>query len=351
MHIPTYRLAPFTSRVRNKLGLPSSLATLASRSWEVAPAIETQVPPALFDEQDLSRISGVAPPNSLANQVKKARGGLQRHSATLAHELHDAVLCGGHVFTKRLTFRIDTTPVPLFAPPIEQEFDAGVLANSHFGLRYFGHWLIDDLPRAIAAEQLGKPVSALQRPSAHQTDYLAALGIDMPTPRAARFKRLVILEDFGQNLYKRQRYGMLRETLRKRLRPSGGRKVMLLRGESGARRLLVNEQEVAAAMKARGFEVFDPLHARLEDMAAACLDAEVVLGVEGSQLANGVMWMKTTGTLVVIQPPQYFDMYFKGRCDCEGMRYAFIVAEPRSSDAFWLDINPLQRLLDRLPSI
>lgn len=352
MSSSAYRLAPFASRLRGKLGLRPALATLASRSWVISPAVDSVVPSAVFDARDLDKITGVAPDsNTIASQIQRALGGLQHHRATIAYELRDAVLTEGHLFTQRIAIQIDTTPMPLVAPETAYELTEGVLANSAYGIRYFGHWMVDDLPLTLAAMQLGEPVSTLMRPTPHQTGYLAALGLAPRTIASTRFQSIIVLDDVGQNTYKRERYEALRRLVTaQHPTPRRQSKVMLLRGTSGVRRLLQNEDEVALAMQARGFDVLDATKVSLERILEATLDADLVLGVEGSQLANGAMWMKPGGTMVVIQPPHRFNMYFKDRCDCESIRYAFVVGDPCGEGDFSVELPKLHRLLDRLES-
>ena len=65
-------------------------------------------------------------------------------------------------------------------------------------------------------------------------------------------------------------------------------------------------------------------------------------------MANGMMWMSYTGTVVAIMPPQRFETIMKDRCDCLGINFALIVADQVSETDFSVDTNALNRLLDRV---
>jgi capsular polysaccharide biosynthesis protein len=344
-----YRLAPLTSRLRRRLGLPNDFRVSHSRSWQISPGGTTQVRAALYDPLDLNRISGVFPGNTIAGQIALVQAGERQHGACVAYELRNAVLTRGHLFNHATTHRLALSPLPLLAGRVVRRISEAVLASTHYGIKYFGHWMTDDLPLTLAAQDIGHAVSALTRPTDHQRQYLALLGIEVPVVEAALFDRIVVLDDVGQNAYKRDRLVTLRELVRAQVQPAHHRGVMLLRGTSGERRLLLNESDVAQAMRTRGYVVLDPRQCTAAELARACLDTPIVLGVEGSQLVHGLMVMAPHGTLVELQPPARFNVTFKDRCDVEGMRYAFVVGHGQG-EAFSIDIGALNRLLDRIES-
>ncbi len=305
------------------------------------------MPPAIFEEDDLARIVGVPVEDTIARNVDLVRGGLVQNRPTIAYELRNAVLSGGHLFTWRACHRISMKSAPAWVRTPERRFEEAALASTHYGQKYFGHWLSDDLPLKLAAESLAPAVSVLEAPTPHQRQYLDILGLAPLVVGDAFFSRIIVLDDVGQNVFKRQRYDVLRERMRSRVTSPGNRKVMILRGKSGQRRLLLNEPQVAIALASRGFTALDPTALTATEIAQACLDAECVVGVEGSQLKHGLSFMSRQGTLVVLQPPNRFCLVQKGRCDCEGIRYALQVGHEVGAD-FTIDIDALHRLLDRL---
>ena len=297
------RLRPLASRLRPYLGRSNAIAQGASRHWVVSPPEPGLAPGALFEPADLEKIKGVAPDSStLTGEIERARGGPVVHFATTAYELRDATLAAGHLFTRKVYCRLSDAPAPLWSKAGLREHSDGVLASSHYGVKYFGHWMNDDLPKLLAARQLGHPVSTLLRPTPAQEGYLRLLGLDAEAVADAHFERLVVIDDVGQNADKRRRIAELRGLAEAHASPRRGAGVMLLRGKSGLSRALANESEVAAIARARGFEVIDPAVTEAGELLRLCIGARVVLGVEGSQLVNGLMWMAASGCAVVIQP-------------------------------------------------
>jgi capsular polysaccharide biosynthesis protein len=110
---------------------------------------------------------------------------------------------------------------------------------------------------------------------------------------------------------------------------------------------MTNEPAVAAALSARGFKILDPMRLQAAELVQACANAQIVVGIEGSHLAHGIVAMRRGGTLVALQPPARFSSIWKGICEGRDLRYAFAVGHPQGQD-FSIDIDALNRLLDRV---
>ena len=344
------RLQPFVSRVRPRFGLPNEVSKVADRQWELSPALETDAPPSIYLESDLAKISGVGPDDTLDSQLQRVRGGRGWHKATMAYELRDAVLVEGNLHSYKASLPIAGGKSMLRAKAAERHYEHAALASSEYGVRFFGHWMLDDLPRLLAARDIATPVSVAPRPTATQAGYTNLLGLGSDRVLNASFDRIVVIDDVGQNAYKRERYARLRSLGVGRQPEERHPGVMLMRGATGARRMLVNEEEVAELARARGMQVMDPATRPAQEVVQACRDASIVLGVEGSQLSNGLLWMSRVGAVVVIQPPQRFVMVLKDTCDCIGLRYAFVVGDPVDATDFRVDVGDVERILDRVQS-
>lgn len=342
------KLAPLLSRVRRHLGGNAEYKAHATRSWVLHPDETATIQPAIFDADELQKITAFAPGDGREIELIRAAGGPGFHHATTAYELSDVLLSAGHVFTPRVHHPIANHRAPLFPNPPTREFDHAVMISTYYGIRYFGHWMADDLPMLMAARDIGEPVSVTRRMSPAQAGYLDLLGLDTPALEDAYFKKLVLIDDAGQNSHKRARFERLRQLAVPHGTQPAPAGVMLLRGTGGSSRVLTNEAEVAEFARSRGFLVLDPTQADAGQLLRACAGAKVVLGVEGSHLTNGMLWMSQHGTMVLIQPPDRFHMILKNWCDCIGIRTAFMVGEGEASGGFRADTSALARLLDRV---
>jgi hypothetical protein len=76
----------------------------------------------------------------------------------------------------------------------------GALAASRQGLRFFGHWMRDDLTTALVMHDWAPLVAPKREPTLHQRDYLAALQLDI-TPAQNGHLYIALAGSDGKSLY------------------------------------------------------------------------------------------------------------------------------------------------------
>jgi capsular polysaccharide biosynthesis protein len=162
-------------------------------------------------------------------------------------------------------------------------------------------------------------------------------------------KTVLFDDDWGNNASKLERFTLVREKLLAHVRVEAHPGVFILRRASGKARIMFNEIELAEYLRERrGFRILDVTRDDVPTMVAGCAGARIVIGVEGSNLAHGLMAMQTGGALVTLQPPDRFSGVLKRTTDMAGMDFAFVVghAEP---GGFRVDPVEVERTLDLLP--
>lgn len=325
----------------------AGLRDVAERVWEVWPAEKTSIRPAIFDERDLERVTGVDADSSREIEWRRIRGGPIEYRPVTAFQLRDAVLSGGHLMLATMLRQYVLGPTPyigIVKKTIEEPALLTVTLNSS---RYFGHWLMDELTRVVMASDFGLPVAPPRPRSAHQEAYMKLLGLTQAVHTDTRFRRLTVIDDRTQNSRRRERYLKLRERARSGRVDADVPGVMLLRRSTGVARILTNEEELARRLEQRGFRTLCPTEHSIEHVLNQCMNARVVVGVEGSQLCHALMVMRSGGVLVTLQPPYRFNNILKTYCDALEMQYALIVGHPES-DGFSIDGDALDRLLDSI---
>lgn len=342
-----FTLTPAFARAARKLGFSRSLRDIAARSWVVAPETTTTVPPAIHDPGDWDRVTGVQPDSSFALERRRVAGGCVTHAPTTAFLLRGAVLSGGHLMVRGAVHLVGKGRPRAFGAYFHTEPVTSALVASRYGSTYFGHWITDDLPLMLAGAALAQPVAPTLPLSPHQRDYMRLCRLDRAVRDDVRFREIIVLEDFAQNDYKRERYLTLRERLRDGRKVVAHPGVFLLRKGTGARRSLVNEEALAELFVRRGGRALCPEEHSTEEVLDACLGARVVMGVEGSHLAHAFLGVELGGAMLVLQPPHLFNAVMKGYCDALGMRFAFVVGHP-AEGGFRIDPDAMLRMLDKL---
>jgi hypothetical protein len=235
---------------------------------------------------------------------------------------------------------------------VESTVDRAALCGTYDGLGFFGLWLTDDCTLVPLAEREGVPVTTHQPPSSHMQAYEAQIGLRPERVRAAYFRELVVFDDLDHNLDKGRRFEVMRGKLLANVKAERHPGVFILRRDSGKRRVMHNEIEVAEHLrKRRGFRVVDVTKDDLPAIVGASAGAEVVVGVEGSHLMHGLLLLERGRSLLALQPPHRFCSVLKRTMDRDGQHFGFVVCHADNSDnaGFRADLDEVERTLDLLP--
>lgn len=321
---------------------------IAHRQWTITPAETLTSKKAIFLEGDLDRVTQTQEETNIALETSRVLGGKKEHAATIAYALPNMELLDGNVYGHGASLRLSSSKTKYWVDDEPFTMDEAVLASSAHGNIYFGHWMSDDLTLHLAAEKLGPVFHSARRSYGHEAQYCSLFGVGQNRLQNACFKNLIVLEDFGQNSDKRDRY----QTLKSRLAAlpcQGNSKIFIRRGVSAARasRSLQNGAAVEAFLRVQGFLVVDPDTMSAEAIAFAARGASIVIGVEGSHLAHALYTLADKGTLLVLQPPYRFNNVFKDYTDCLDQDYAFLVGT-EAEGGFTIDLVLLERLLAKL---
>ena len=268
------------------------------------------------------------------------------------YRLKNAFLLDGSVYSAGCRYTVRSTndkkKIGFSMPGPARHFDSAVLASTCAGSTWWGHWVADELPMQMLGQNYGQLV-AFNRPLYRDEPiYRENLNLQpLITAGVAHFSELVVIDEFAQNPDKTKRYNRIRSILRKW--PKGKTRVFLSRGDTGMRRLLVNETEIKERLIKLGFEIVDISIQSADQVIAACRGAELVIGVEGSHMAPLLYLIEDYGTMVILYPP---DLVHTANADigvfCT-LSTAMFICEPYSSGLpgeFFADPEELCRFID-----
>lgn len=327
-------------------------AEMSDRQWEIHPAETAIAPPAIYLDGALDRVTGVQAETTRAWEQERIRGGLRPHHATIAYQLRDIQIRQGYVYKQALRLQFTRQREAWRHWGEVAQLPEAALACSLFGYNYFGHLLLDDLPLALAAAQIAPAITLDQSTSQQIAAYQTLTGIQPQFVAAADCSCLTLIDDIGQNRFKRDRLRTLRSRLALAHSGSPPRGVMLLRGQTGTRRTLVNEAEVVHWLQTQGFVCVVPEALSVPELLRQIGGAKIIIGVEGSQLAHGVYSLAAGGVMCTLQPPDRFNNVFKDYLDCldQDLRYAFVVGRP-AAHGFTINLADLARTLEQIDPV
>lgn len=335
-----------TARFRRRLDNARILHAVARQTVIMSPAEWGERPAAFHLPGQIERIRGVQEETTRDYENDRIRGGRVLHSATLAFELHDVRFRDGHLYSRGRRLSLVTRPEQRLAATRRQQIPECALVGSQVGDRYFGHFIVDNSATALLAQDHGPvmaPRGTARATWSHAAPYRDRMGLDLPVLDDADIARAWLFQDFGMTRNRAARLALLRDRVRASAADGrSGHGVYILRGDSGTSRQLLNEPQIAEMLSRQGFDIVDPATQTVEDIVARINCAAIVVSVEGSALAHGLLSMADHGAIVTIQPPRRFNNVWKDFTDTLGMRYGFVMGEDRG-DSFSVDGDDLMR--------
>ena len=326
------------------------LHSLAKKFWEIAPGAAFVRRPSFFLPGQLDRVTGWAYMDDPRQEMQS--GGELYQKPTRGFLFDDAWLIDGTLYKGSVRSYLSRRSRRIPQCWVESTVDRAALCGTYDGLGFFGLWLTDDCTLVPLAEREGVPVTTHQPPSSHMQAYEAQIGLRPERVRAAYFRELVVFDDLDHNLDKGRRFEVMRGKLLANVKAERHPGVFILRRDSGKRRVMHNEIEVAEHLrKRRGFRVVDVTKDDLPAIVGASAGAEVVVGVEGSHLMHGLLLLERGRSLLALQPPHRFCSVLKRTMDRDGQHFGFVVCHADNSDnaGFRADLDEVERTLDLLP--
>lgn len=329
---------------------PKFIGSLAARTWEIAGVELSTTQPAFFLPNQLERVTGWA--FASGHPQREMEGGIRvAHSPTTGLMLKNAWLIDGVLYNGDACSYLQPRSrhwFPLLH--VENEIDHGAVYCTYGGNKYFGQWLMDDCVTYPLAAAEGIPITTDQPVNIHTPAYESLLNMKPSRIQSAFIKEVVIFDDVGQNRHKHNRFRSINERLlfHATAKPHPG--VFILRGNTGEKRILRNEMELAEHLRdKRGFRILDPAKTDVQTILSTCAGAQTVVGVEGSGLMHGILLLQPGGAVLTLQPPNRFVFLYKHLTDRDHQHFGFVVGIAEEN-GFRIILDEVERTLDLFPA-
>ncbi len=334
-------------------GKPLNLDDYAKDVITLCPKEEQDVPPAIYLPSHLGRITGPTINCILSVTMERMHQTHAIHSPTLMYPIGKTRLFGGGIWTSKNEFF--TRSINAKDNFERVNLNQAVLTDTDVGISYFGHWLREVVPASLVGSDVIPSISVRRPHFRHAAQYEHFFKLQTIYTNKGVVENCFLLSDFSQNSYKLERYLTLRDNLKSSLNPSDitYNGVFIARGQTGAKRLLINENEVIAHLEKRGFDVIYPEKMTVEEIVRRLWNAKIVITVEGSAHNHAIYSMNLKGALLELQPPSRFGIIIKGACDCLGIGWGFYVCAPSADgEGFYVDaFTDLDRVIGQLQEV
>ena len=123
-----------------------------------------------------------------------------------------------------------------------------------------------------------------------------------------------------------------------------------MRGGTGDRRRLVNEEELAERLAKHGFVTVRLAGATADELIRTVRGAAILVSVEGSNLAHGLYLLRHGGSMVILNPPYRVHTTVGDIGVFCGLRSGMFICEPdgESRTDFRADPDEVLRFIDAL---
>lgn len=343
-------LLPITSRIRRRICGATRITDVASEIVEIAPPSIRLVDSAISLANEIDRVESFEPTNSPQVHYDRLYQMEQRHGATIAYALDDALIYRGSVYLDRFYRDYTRSPKKSLITGEEGFLQEAQFAASPLEHVYFGHWLHDTLPTELLASERGLQAVRPKDPWFHSAGYRKMLGTSPLFEEHARFGRLWVVDDRGLNDNWASRYEKVRNVLRNvGPQDTSDERIFISRGVTGAKRDLSNIIELENTLYDNGFYILHPEHEEPKHIVKKLAHARVVVGMVGSALAHAQLAMPPGAALVTIQPATLFSGFHKLFADASGIKFAFVVADRNNSELF-INIGRLMKTIEMAES-
>ena len=337
----TTRLRYIASRLAGKQTRLSDIATVRDVICAEEPYVSR---PSLFLPGQLEKVTGGLYASN-EELIAHALGGVRQWGGSVRYEIEDAVLLDGSVYVGSTRHFLRDHRDVTGARDVEH-LERATLVSSFHGCHFFGHWLMDDCASYLLVEEGSLPIAVETPLWVDQAKYADYFDLNWTPVRRAKIGRLTWFADLSHHSDKARRYRLLRKQLGRRFKPaSPGGIVYLKRGATGEFRAPVNEDEITEILAKKGVQVLEMEKAPLETTLGLLLGADLVIGVEGSNLTHALHTLREGGGIIALHSPSRFFNAHKDWADALGMRYGFVIGDETSA-GYSVDPDDLLRTID-----
>ena len=344
-----HSLRPITNRLGRLFGAGrKDFLDTAVERWEICPAEAVEIQPGIWLPDQAEHIARTEFGN-LADILAQMQGDpAEWVPPTMGYRLRDVDFIDGTLYARGAQLALrerQGEALGLIYKHPERSLSAS-LYESWIGNRWFGNWLLNDCLAYRLAETAGNPVTSTPRRGGHIARYEEVLGMTPERIGDVHFDELVVFDDLHNNSNRQARAqeNRARVLAGRDCKPLPG--VFIFRGSSGDARILENEAEIAERFEAEyGFRTLYVDRHGVDEIAEAVGGTDLVVGVEGSQLAHGVIALRPGGTVVTLQPADRVTTSLKLLTDCWRQNYAMLVGDG-GIGGFRVDWGQLCRTLD-----
>lgn len=317
--------------------------------------LESRVP--IYLEKNLDKVKGVPFGIPLVDEFKEFNSSTYNSGPFYHYELNDLIIIKNRIYFEKYEYQLNPLEKTLrvYNSNNFEEYEKAAFSSMRISTVFFGHWLCEELI-LIDYLQGNENIVSSSPPTAQKKEIMTLFDLKYHATSFARIKSATMYEgwqhtktynDILRKYKEKISFLTLKQTsMRQKI-------VYLKRGKTASKRILENENKLLQ-MLSNNFDVKDFVaeSTPITELYSAIYSADIILSIEGSQMAHAIIAGKPGSVLVCIQPPLRFYNPFKNYCSDAGLHYAVYVADQGlNKEGFIVDLDEFNCLLDKVFSL
>tara|TARA_R110001599_G_scaffold209314_6_gene406478 strand:+ start:2747 stop:3793 length:1047 start_codon:yes stop_codon:yes gene_type:complete len=303
---------------------------------------------------DLEKVKKVPFGISLDQEIKEFNSTSYKSGPFYSYKLENILLLKNRLYFGEYEYQLNPLEKPLriYDSNKIQEYKNVAFSSMRISTVFFGHWLREELI-LIDYLQGKKDIVTSSPPTPQKKEIMDLFDLKCHITPYAKIKYADMYEgwqhtDFYTDILTKYKQKIC--LLSQYQKVSRQKIVYLKRGQSASKRILENE-DMMLELLSKDFEVLSYVAevTPVKELYAAIYSADIILSIEGSQMAHAIIAGKPGSALICIQPPDRFYNPFKNYCADSGILYSIFVADQsKNNDSFYIDIERFKKLLEKV---
>lgn len=312
--------------------------------------------PAIYLKEDLKKVKGVAFGIPIEDEINALNSSTYSSGPFIQYKLQNMLILKNRLYFENYKYALNPLEkaIRFYNTKSIKEFEFAAFSSMRISTCFFGHWLHEELQLIDHLQGKAKIVSSSDL-IGQKSEIKKLFELDFEHVAFAKIKTVEMFHGWQHTQIQKDIFQKYKHKISLLSQVTHNKKikvVYLARGESGSKtnRMLVNEKQLMEQLhQDYAFQYFVAESTPIKELYSALYNADIVLGIEGSQMAHAIIAGRPGATLLCIQPPCRFYNPFKNYCEDAKLHYAFIVADQVHNDnMFTVNIDKLKQLFDKI---
>ena len=312
--------------------------------------------PAIYLKEDLKKVKGIAFGAPIEDEINVLNKSTYSSGPFIQYKLQNMLILKNRLYFENYKYALNPLEktIRFYKTKSIKEFESAAFSSMRISTCFFGHWLHEELQLIDYLQGKEKIVSSSDL-IGQKLEIKKLFELEFSYVPFAKIKTVEMFHGWQHTQIQKDIFHKYKQKISKLSHvtfPKQIKIVYLARGESGSKsnRIFLNENQLIEQLhKHYDIKRFVAESTPILELYSAIYNADIILGIEGSQMAHAIIAGRPGATLLCIQPPYRFYNPFKTYCEDAKLAYAFIVADLGPNDnMFTVNINKIKNLFDKI---